>query len=78
MLNIFQKNQKTNSSDRPSLKELAATLLVGAAIVAFWRGVWELLDLYLFPENQLLSAIASMLVGVICLLLMKRFRMDYL
>ena len=40
-------------------------ILVGAAIVMFWRGTWGLLDLYLFPDNQELSFVVSLLSGLL-------------
>jgi hypothetical protein len=30
-------------------------ILLGLAVVAFWRAVWNLMDAYLFPSNHLLS-----------------------
>jgi len=39
-------------------------LVIAFAIVAFWRGLWGLLDTYLFPDNQLLSLFASLLLGL--------------
>ncbi|MBI2039848.1 hypothetical protein HYT18_02135 [Candidatus Microgenomates bacterium] len=34
-------------------------LLLGIALVLFWRGFWGLMDLYLFPQNQFLSYLLS-------------------
>ncbi|MBI4014411.1 MAG: hypothetical protein HY365_00470 [Candidatus Aenigmarchaeota archaeon] len=39
-------------------------IIVGFAIVAFWRGAWGLLDIYLFPGSHELSFWASLLLGV--------------
>lgn len=39
-------------------------LLIGAAVVSFWRGVWGLMDVYLFPDNYELSSWTSFLAGV--------------
>ena len=44
-------------------------LITGAGIVVFWRGVWGLLDLYLFPGNPLMSFITSIMIGLIILFL---------
>ena len=38
-------------------------------IVIVWRGIWGLLDLFVFPENQLLSCLASIVLGFIFLLI---------
>ena len=43
------------------------TLAIGVVFV--WRGVWGLSDLYLFPENQVLSFTISIIMGVIILYL---------
>ncbi|XP_047120508.1 uncharacterized protein LOC124803366 [Schistocerca piceifrons] len=40
-----------------------SVLVVGNLIVFTWRGVWTLLDLYLYPDDQLWSAIASLVLG---------------
>ena len=39
-------------------------LLTGLAIVVFWRGVWGLLDVYLFPGNEVLSYGFSVIAGI--------------
>ena len=42
-------------------------LLGGLGIVLFWRGVWGLLDRYLFPNYELYSFLISLVIGVIIL-----------
>lgn len=37
--------------------------VVAPAVVGYWRGVWMLSELYVFPDNELLSALVSTLVG---------------
>ncbi|MBU1252349.1 MAG: hypothetical protein KJ905_02030 [Nanoarchaeota archaeon] len=49
------------------IKEVISTLILGLAIIAFWRGVWGLMDLYLFPNNPVWSFSFSVLIGVIIL-----------
>lgn len=44
------------------------SLLVGFAVIAFWRGAWGLMDLYLLPENQALSFTISLLIGLAILI----------
>jgi len=34
--------------------------VVGTLVVFVWRGVWILIDIYLFPENPEYSAIGSL------------------
>lgn len=40
-----------------------ASLIVGPAVVGYWRSVWLLLDVYIFPENLLLSYAVSTAIG---------------
>lgn len=47
--------------------------LVGAAIILFWRGIWNLADEYLFPDHPTLSAFASLTIGMGILILSKNF-----
>ena len=44
-----------------------AALLVGSALVLMWRGIWNLADIYLFPNQDFLSAIISILIGFLIL-----------
>lgn len=52
---------------KTNLKDVGIILFASIAIVAFWRGAWNLLDLYLFPNNFLMSQIVSIILGVIIL-----------
>ena len=49
-------------------RQIIFAMIVGFAIVAFWRGVWGLLDIYLFPTNVALSMWVSIVIGVIILI----------
>jgi uncharacterized membrane protein YjjP (DUF1212 family) len=52
-------------------KKVIFTLVIAFAIVSFWRGTWGLMDLYLFPENRILSYVVSILAGILILDLTK-------
>lgn len=39
-------------------------LVSGLGLIIFWRGVWGILDVYLFPENPALSHVISMALGL--------------
>ena len=54
------------------LKKLIVALVAGLAIVAFWRGAWQLMDLYVFPGDYVLSNVVSLVVGFLVLVLMHR------
>ncbi len=44
-----------------------AALLIGSALVLMWRGIWHLADIYLFPNQDVVSALLSILIGFIIL-----------
>lgn len=52
--------------------------LMGAAIILFWRGIWNLADHYLFPNSSNLSAFASLLIGMGLMILMRGFVNQFL
>ena len=39
-------------------------IIIAFAVIAFWRGIWRLMDEYLFPENYTLSLIISVFIGL--------------
>jgi hypothetical protein len=43
------------------------SLVIATAIIGIWRGLWMLLDLYLFPKNEALSASVSLIIGILIL-----------
>jgi len=47
--------------------QILFAIFIGLAVIAFWRGVWGLLEVYLFPNNLVLSLWISTLVGLIIL-----------
>jgi len=38
------------------------------AVVLIWRGVWSLVDMYLLPDNPMISNIVGIMIGVVLLL----------
>ncbi len=50
-----------------NFKQILFALLIGIAVVSFWRGVWGLLDIYLFPNNGELSLWVSLIASVVVL-----------
>ena len=48
-----------------NIKQASITIILAFAIVSFWRGVWGLMDIYLFPSNLTLSLTASILIGLV-------------
>ena len=43
------------------------SLIIAIGIVGIWRGIWLLLDLYLFKQNETISAIVSLTLGILIL-----------
>ncbi|MCH9716774.1 MAG: hypothetical protein K0U52_06780 [Gammaproteobacteria bacterium] len=48
---------------------------IGLAAIIVWRGVWLLLDLYLFPSNLTASAIISISAGMLLFVLYGEIRL---
>ncbi len=49
--------------------EFIKNIVIVIGVVAVWRGIWDLLDMYLFPQNQLLSDGVSIILGIFLLYL---------
>jgi hypothetical protein len=43
---------------------LILALIIGTAVISVWRGIWNLLDLYLYPSDIVMSSIISIIVGL--------------
>ena len=54
--------------------------LIGAAIILFWRGIWNLADFYLFPgdDNKHISAVASVFIGMGLMIVTRSFVNQFL
>ena len=59
-------------------KKRFEAFLMGAGIILFWRGIWNLADHFLFPDNSNLSAFASLLIGMGIMILMRGFVNQFL
>jgi len=55
---MFKKISKMRSHH-----QIIFSVLIGLAVVAFWRGCWRLMDMYLFPNNYQLSGWISLIIG---------------
>jgi len=64
---INKKRKMKNNKKKRNLRNILFTIIIAFAIVSFWRGIWGLMDLYLFPENQVVSLLVSVLLGIIIL-----------
>jgi len=63
--------KRTEKKEKRTLRKVFYTIIIAFAIVSFWRGVWQLSDLYLFPNNYELSNWISLISGIIILFLTK-------
>lgn len=45
------------------LDSLFSCLIVAPAVISYWRSVWELMEIYVFPQNELVSALISLAIG---------------
>lgn len=49
----------------PVLDTVFTSLVIGPAAIAYWKGTWSLSDVYLFPDDDICSLIASVLFGTL-------------
>ncbi len=61
LLRKFKKFKENHNSNVNILIECVAIIMI-------WRWVWDLLEMYILPENQLVSNITCIIVGIIVLL----------
>ena len=50
------------------MREQIQFLFRAAALIFLWRGSWHLLDIYLFPDDPVLSNGISVILGIVLLL----------
>ncbi|GEM_PF-998240 len=53
--------------EKTSMGDVLVIIISSLAIVSFWRGLWGLMDLYLFPEDKTLSLTVSTVMGLLML-----------
>lgn len=44
-------------------------LILCIGVVFVWRGLWNLIDLYFFPENQFMSNMLAIILWIFCIYL---------
>jgi hypothetical protein len=54
--------------EKTTTRDLIPIIIMSIAIVGFWRGIWGLMDSFLFPQNHLISSLSSALIGLAILL----------
>lgn len=68
MLKYFIKLMRREKGHLDRWKQMIEAFIVAAGIILFWRGVWHLADVFVFPDDYTLSAWASLIVGGLMLL----------
>ena len=43
-------------------------VIAAVGVISFWRGLWQLMDLYLWPDNPKRSNWASLIIGFVLIL----------
>ncbi len=46
------------------IKRITKTLMIALGVVLFWRGAWGLMDLYIHPNDPLVSYLISLVLGL--------------
>jgi len=54
------------------------SLMAAIGVISFWRGLWGIMDEYLFPENPKLSYWVSVIIGFSLLALTHLFVKEFL
>ncbi len=55
--------------EKTSPRDAVIIIIAAFAAVSFWRGIWGLMDVYLFPQNSALSYLISLIIGIFILIL---------
>jgi len=71
------KKKKRKEKNRTKIRKIIYAIIIGFAVISFWRGVWGLWDVYVFPRNYTtcfprsypISLWISVIVGLAILLL---------
>ena len=61
---VFRKIKKFRKDNSSNLN----TIIVCISVIAIWKWVWDLMEIYVFPQNPLLSNIVCIILWVAVLL----------
>lgn len=77
MKDAANQNDSSHKTDSQAslFKSIVFAAVVGFGVVSYWRGIWYLWDVLVFPEpeHKLYSALASTITGIVILALMRTF-----
>jgi hypothetical protein len=54
--------------DMHYIKKVLFAIIIGFAVVSFWRGAWGIMDNYIFHNNYALSSWVSLGIGIVVLM----------
>lgn len=61
-----EKNKKsTKNKSLEIFDQIFSLIILAPAVVGYWRGTCNLLDIFLYPENELISSWISYFIGII-------------
>ncbi len=63
-----------NIVKRSNFTDVLIIVIASIAIVGVWRGTWNLFDHFIFPNSFIISQLATILGGLIILLIMAKIR----
>jgi len=69
MTKRLMKNIRSKFKRWEKEHSIISEIFIGIALILFWRGVWLLSDLYLFPNDNFLSGISSIFIALLILYL---------
>ncbi|XP_022918483.1 uncharacterized protein [Onthophagus taurus] len=46
------------------MDSIFSAVVVAPLVVGYWRSVWELMNIYVYPDDKLLSALISTIIGI--------------
>ena len=61
---MLKKFKKMSKSFR-----IIYSLAIGVAIISAWRGIWNLFDMYLLPNDPILSNVITIVFGITILII---------
>lgn len=47
------------------LDSIYSCFVVAPLVISYWRGTWNLAEVYLFPGNRIKSSVASLIIGIV-------------
>lgn len=63
------------TTDQLSWRFYLRSLLIGVGSISVWRGLWLLSDLIIFPDDLMLSALVSIVIGLVIFIISNEIRL---